>query len=480
MKRVLFALAAFLTLVSSAFAQPIADGVYVIKFAAKPDYVLTLRDGNADNVNPVHLWEWKNDNSQKWKVTNQNGKIVIHSMVDDNYVLDVKDYNYNNETEIIVYTFHGADNQLWVPEKLSNGSYVLKTAGDPDFCLDLHNGEAVNDGFIKLYETHKGEPQQWKFEKETAGQGGGGSEDPSEGAVNGIFSVNPFGGSVKFSQGNLQYQASTGTWRFAEHQWDFVGHTYADSGRYHSGTVRGSSNEGIAAGSKNKGWIDLFGWGTSGYNGKMPYMHSINPADYGTGAFQDIDGTEYDWGVYNAISNGGNQAGLWRTLSHDEWDYILYTRKTPSNIRFAPGTVSGVHGLILLPDDWSASSYPLKNVNNTDDRGWENWLVNDISAADWNRRLEPAGAVFLPCAGNRGDVNYNDGINGGGTGPEGQLPFAGFYWASTIANFFPDDHGNDSAYMLYFSIDGWNGTVNPRYAIWPCIGCSVRLVTDNQ
>ena len=130
--------------------------------------------------------------------------------------------------------------------------------------------------------------------------------------------------------------------------------------------------------------------------------------------------------------------------------------------------------------DWSASSYPLKNVNNTDDRGWENWLVNDISAADWNRRLEPAGAVFLPCAGNRGDVNYNDGINGGGTGPEGQLPFAGFYWASTIANFFPDDHGNDSAYMLYFSIDGWNGTVNPRYTIWPCIGCSVRLVTDNQ
>ena len=30
---------------------------------------------------------------------------------------------------------------------------------------------------------------------------------------------------VHFSQGNLQYQASTNTWRFAEMQWDFVGGT---------------------------------------------------------------------------------------------------------------------------------------------------------------------------------------------------------------------------------------------------------------
>ena len=28
---------------------------------------------------------------------------------------------------------------------------------------------------------------------------------------------------LKFSKGNLQYRASTNTWRFAEHQWDFVG-----------------------------------------------------------------------------------------------------------------------------------------------------------------------------------------------------------------------------------------------------------------
>lgn len=165
MRRITFALAAILCFTASAIAQSIAEGVYVIRFSPNPDYVLTLRDGNATDINTVHLWQWKNDNSQKWKVTHTDGKIVIRSMVDNDYVLDVKDYVYSNETEIIVYTFHGSDNQLWVPEKQKNGSYVLLTAGDTGFCLDLHNGNAINDGFIKLYEAHKGEPQQWKFEK---------------------------------------------------------------------------------------------------------------------------------------------------------------------------------------------------------------------------------------------------------------------------------------------------------------------------
>ena len=42
------------------------------------------------------------------------------------------------------------------------------------------------------------------------------------GAINGLFSVSE-NSQVYFSQGNLQYQASTHTWRFAENQWDYVG-----------------------------------------------------------------------------------------------------------------------------------------------------------------------------------------------------------------------------------------------------------------
>ena len=63
----------------------------------------------------------------------------------------------------------------------------------------------------------------------------------SEGALKGQFSV-AADEQVFFSQGNLQYQASTDTWRFAENQYDMVG----------------ADNKNISA--TYTGWIDLFGW----------------------------------------------------------------------------------------------------------------------------------------------------------------------------------------------------------------------------
>lgn len=63
----------------------------------------------------------------------------------------------------------------------------------------------------------------------------------------GVFSVSA-DKQVSFSKGNLQYQASTNTWRFAENQTDYIG----------------NSNSNISA--TYDGWIDLFGWGTSGFD----------------------------------------------------------------------------------------------------------------------------------------------------------------------------------------------------------------------
>ena len=96
-----------------------------------------------------------------------------------------------------------------------------------------------------------------------------------DGAIRAEFSVSD-STKVYFSQGNLQYQASTNTWRFAEHQFDIVGF----------------DNKNISE--KYNGWIDLFGWGTSGYSGKNPYMTSTGYSDYGDGT-NDIARTNYDW-----------------------------------------------------------------------------------------------------------------------------------------------------------------------------------------
>lgn len=210
----------------------------------------------------------------------------------------------------------------------------------------------------------------------------------AEGALPGLFSIGE-GKQVHFSKGNLQYQATTKTWRFAEHQYDIIG----------------KDNEKISE--TYSGWIDLFGWATSGYDhGAVNYQPWSGNKDtksnalhwaYGDASYNLYDETgQADWG-YNAISNGGNQEGLWRTPRKEEWLYLLFVRNTASGVRFAKAAVNGVNGLVVLPDQWQANTYQLNSVNMAE----MNYTNNVISLADWQQVLEPAGAAFLPVGGAR-------------------------------------------------------------------------------
>ncbi len=187
--------------------------------------------------------------------------------------------------------------------------------------------------------------------------------------LSGAFSVSA-NKQVKFSKGNLQYKASTKIWRFAENQYDMIG------------------EENLRISETNIYWMDLFCWGTSGYNSKYPYMTSTLVPDYYA---DNISNTDYDWGVYNAISNGGNEKGLWRTLTSEEWQYLFINRKNAPK-KYAPGTVNNVHGLIILPDRWRKPRGLFITHMAKD------WTTNNYSTTDWIK-MEVAGAVFLPAAG---------------------------------------------------------------------------------
>ena len=309
----------------------------------------------------------------------------------------------------------------------------------------------------------------------------------------GVFTVAE-GKTVTFSSGNLQYNAAQGshycadgsvqqgTWRFAEHQYDYIG----------------DANSNISQ--TYDGWIDLFGWGTSGYNNtandpsalryqpweKAASSISTIPTDsvlncetventeeceweytqyadatynyYGYGPStnmtdRNLTGTSanYDWGVYNAISNAGNQAGQWRTLSMEEWDYLFNTRKN-AQFLWSQGTVNGVVGMIILPDDFQKPS----------DISWtyqanNNWTTNTYTTEQW-ATLEALGAVFLPASGCH-DGAYADFVLG--------VQSTGCYWSSSY-------NRSDYAYCLYF----YSGHLNPQHYHLPYLGFSVRLVQD--
>ena len=241
-----------------------------------------------------------------------------------------------------------------------------------------------------------------------------------EGSLSGLFSVSS-NKQVRFSQGNLQYQASTGTWRFAAKQYDCIGQSNTNISLFY------------------QGWVDLFGWGTSGYNDVKPWL-----IDYDMET-TSITGTKYDWGLNNAISNGGNKAGLWHLLTIDQWEYIVNQR--PGS-RFAKATVADVRGLMLLPDDWNEETYALNAVNDAA-AGSESNMIN---ASDWANKLEANGVVFLPCAGLREGtaVNYVNGF--------------GRYWSSTYI---------EKARSLFFH----QTAVRSEGADY-LLGFAVRLVQD--
>lgn len=265
----------------------------------------------------------------------------------------------------------------------------------------------------------------------------------ANGAMSSLFSVSETL-KVRFSHGNLQYKASTNTWRFAEQQWDIVGENNSNISQAYDG------------------WIDVFGWGTSGYNHGancyQPWGTDSNASDYyayGDAAYNLYDKTGMaDWG-YNAISNGGYQENSgWRTLTMDEWRYVVRERKTTSGIRYAFAVVNDVNGMLLLPDDWDNSIFPLNQTNMI---MHVNYNDNVINAEQWTV-VESAGAVFLPAAGER---RIYSGIS--------YVNTEGYYWSSSQEN---DREAGNICFNESFGCSMIDVT---RYN-----GLSVRLVLDDR
>jgi hypothetical protein len=256
-----------------------------------------------------------------------------------------------------------------------------------------------------------------------------------KGALSGQFTINANGDKVLFSKGNLQATTTDlgehWSWSFAENQYDYIGNTSANITINGNGTV--SAN----------GTVDLFGWSTAAT------YYGINNSD------QNIySGSFIDWGT-NAITNGGNVSNIWRTLTEDELYYLLKTRATGvtlnyvSDARFAWGTVEGTAGVIIIPDgfvnprniNWSCVNQEYKP---SDPRSY--------SSNEW-QLIEAAGAVFLPCAGNRLGVSIRN-INGNT-----------HYWTATS-----DSDEAINAYNLNAGM--------PNDRTTRCFGMSVRLVFD--
>lgn len=278
--------------------------------------------------------------------------------------------------------------------------------------------------------------------------------DMTAGLLSGKFSVSE-SKQVNFSKGNLQYNSVSKVWRFAENQYDKI----SEGGFW---SPRGNVDE----------WTDCFNWASSGYSADPLRVFLYNDM-YGLGS-ENIDGTKYDWGVNNPISNGGNTANIWRTLTSDEWTYLLNREKNGQELAL-PAVVNDVDGWILLPDDWVSSS-DLVDVKSYDYESFIGYATNVYTLSQWSV-LESQGVVFLPCAG----IHFTDYVYDADEWNR-SIWVDGSYWSSSAKGF-------DAAWMVDMSINSifeYFGSFS-KSDYWVNIDmgtasritqCSVRLVRD--
>jgi hypothetical protein len=253
----------------------------------------------------------------------------------------------------------------------------------------------------------------------------------NQGAKGGLFTVNASGDQVYFSQGNLQAVCTsadddpdtqeTWTWRLATNQYDYVGDEAGNN------TIDG--NGSVSA----PGTVDLFGWSTDAT------YYGINNSE----SANDYSGSFRDWGAL--IGSG------WRTLSKDEWNYIIVSR-TGAATKYGFATVCDVNGIIILPDEFTD---PMKNGGDGAFKGssTKDWDANIYtSGPNWDA-MESAGAIFLP------HVGYRSGNS--------VIPISSPYWSSTSSD-------GDKAWRLVFN----NNIAETDDNNHRNFGYSVRLVRD--
>lgn len=252
----------------------------------------------------------------------------------------------------------------------------------------------------------------------------------------GVFSVSSTQ-TVRFSPGNLQVIPFAGMreWRFANHQYDVI-----------------TSSENQSIGVNYRSYIDLMGYGTTGLRINSTYLkyqpyETVEASSTNTYCPYNLTGRA-DWGYFQINYGARPSESSWRTLSKDEWQYLLNTRAN-ATARKGRATVNGVKGFVLLPDSWNLPSGVTFTANTT------GYTSNVYTTQQWSK-MEGAGAIFLPVNGKRTVTTVSNNETDG------------YYWTSTVSL---TDH---QSYCFHFSGNVATATLSHNRGI----GCSVRLVCD--
>lgn len=142
----------------------LADGTYTISTLLNSNYVLDVKDGSTSNGANIQLYEANDTAAQQFKVSHDSQGYVTFTNVKSGRVLDLNGAVVKDAGNIQQYTSNGTRAQKWIVKQDGNG-YVVMSAINPNYILDLNGGSVRNGSNIQLHSVTGSNSQRWNITK---------------------------------------------------------------------------------------------------------------------------------------------------------------------------------------------------------------------------------------------------------------------------------------------------------------------------
>jgi len=139
----------------------LADGTYTISTLLNSNYVLDVKDGHTNNGANIQLYENNDTAAQQF---NDSQGYVTFTNVKSGKVLDLSDAVVRNGGNIQQYKSNGTRAQKWIVKRDGDG-YIIISALNSNYVLDLHNAVVNNYRNIQLYSYNGTNAQRWNITK---------------------------------------------------------------------------------------------------------------------------------------------------------------------------------------------------------------------------------------------------------------------------------------------------------------------------
>lgn len=142
----------------------LTDGTYTISTLLNSNYVLDVKDGSTSNGANIQLYEANDTAAQQFKVSHDSQGYVTFTNVKSGRVLDLNGAVVKDAGNIQQYTSNGTRAQKWIVKQDGNG-YVVMSAINPNYILDLSGGSVRNGSNVQIYSAKGSNSQRWNITK---------------------------------------------------------------------------------------------------------------------------------------------------------------------------------------------------------------------------------------------------------------------------------------------------------------------------